>query len=79
MPPRNPVRGPGFRDMDLSLIKHTHITERTEVEFRAELFNLLNTPAFAQPNGVVGNTAFGTITATSAEERVAQLAIRVSR
>lgn len=76
---RNPVRGPGFRDMDLSLIKHTHVTERTVVEFRAELFNVLNTPAFAQPNGVVGNTAFGTITGTSAEERVAQFAIRVSR
>jgi hypothetical protein len=76
---RNPVRGPGFRDLDLSLIKHTRLTERAEVEFRAELFNVLNTPAFAQPNGVVGNTAFGTITATSAEERVAQFAVRISR
>jgi len=76
---RNPVRGPAFRDLDLSLIKHTRITERTEVEFRAELFNLLNTPALGQPNGVVGNTAFGTITTTSAEERVAQFAVRLSR
>jgi carboxypeptidase family protein len=75
---RNPVRGPAFRDLDLSLIKHTRITEGTDLEFRAELFNLTNTPAFAQPNGVVGNTAFGTIAATVAEERVAQFALRFS-
>ena len=75
---RNPVRGPAFRDLDLSLIKHTRITEGTDLEFRAELFNVTNTPAFAQPNGVVGNTAFGTITATVAEERVAQFALRLS-
>ncbi len=75
---RDPVRGPAFRDLDLSLIKHTRITEGTDLEFRAELFNVTNTPAFAQPNGVVGNTAFGTIAATVAEERVAQFALRIS-
>ena len=75
---RNPVRGPAFRDLDLSLIKHTRITEGTDLEFRAELFNVTNTPAFAEPNGVVGNTAFGTIAATVAEQRVAQFALRLS-
>jgi hypothetical protein len=75
---RNPVRGPAFRDLDLSLIKHMRLTEGADLEFRAELFNVTNTPAFAQPNGVVGNTAFGTITATVAEERVAQFAVRLS-
>jgi len=75
---RNPVRGPAFRDLDLSLMKRTRLSEGTDLEFRAELFNVLNTPAFAQPNGVVGNTAFGTIAATTAEERVAQFALRLS-
>ncbi len=48
---RNPVRGPAYRDLDFALVKHTRFSERTDLEFRAELFNLTNTPAFAQPNG----------------------------
>ena len=76
---RNPVRGPAFRDWDLSLIKRTTLAEKTLLEFRAELFNVTNTPAFAQPNGVFGTAAFGTISALAAEERVAQFALRLSR
>ena len=74
---RNPVRGPAYRDLDLSLIKQTRFTERTDLEFRAELFNLTNTPAFAQPNGSFGSAAFGTITATTTEQRVLQLAAKL--
>ncbi len=76
---RNPVRGPAFRDWDASLIKRTTFAERTQLEFRAELFNVTNTPAFAQPNGTFGTPAFGSITATVAEQRVAQFALRLSR
>lgn len=76
---RDPVRGPPFRDWDLSLIKRTRLAEKTLLEFRAELFNVTNTPAFAQPNGVFGTAAFGTIGAVVAEERVAQFALRLSR
>ncbi len=76
---RNPVRGPAFRDWDLSLLKRTTLAEKTVLEFRAELFNLTNTPAFAQPNGSFGTAAFGSITSTVAEERVAQFALRLSR
>ena len=32
------------------------------MEFRAEMFNMTNTPAFAQPNGSFGAAAFGSIT-----------------
>ena len=56
---RNPVRGPAFRDWDLSLIKRTDLGEKSRLEFRAELFNVTNTPAFAQPNGSFGAPAFG--------------------
>ncbi|MGI4828988.1 MAG: hypothetical protein ACRYFU_12470, partial [Janthinobacterium lividum] len=76
---RNPVRGPAFRDLDLSLIKRTSLGEGTLLEFRAELFNVTNTPAFAQPSGSFGTAAFGTISATVAEERVAQFALRLTR
>jgi hypothetical protein len=76
---RNPVRGPAYRDWDASLIKRTSLGEGTLLEFRAELFNATNTPAFAQPNGSFGTAAFGTISATVAEGRVAQFALRLSR
>lgn len=76
---RNPVRGPAFRDWDLSLVKRTDLGEKARLEFRAELFNVTNTPVFAQPNGSFGAAAFGTITATSAEQRVAQFALRLMR
>jgi len=73
---RNPVRGPAYRDLDTALVKHTRITEKTDAEFRAEIFNITNTPDFGQPNGSFGAPAFGTITTTSAEERVVQFALR---
>ena len=76
---RNPVRGPAYRDGDLSLIKHTSLGEKTDLEFRAELFNITNTPGFAQPSGAFGTTAFGSITSTVTDPRVAQFALRLSR
>jgi hypothetical protein len=76
---RNPVRGPAYRNLDMALVKHTSIGEKMDVEFRAELFNVTNTPGFALPNGSFGTTAFGTISATTTDPRIAQFAIRLSR
>jgi hypothetical protein len=59
---RNPVRGPGLQDVDLMLGKTFRITERYNVEFRAEAFNVTNTPPLNDPNGSFGSPAFGTIT-----------------
>jgi hypothetical protein len=76
---RNPVRGPAYRDLDIAVAKQTRITERTDLEFRAEMFNATNTPAFGQPNGSFGSAAFGSITSTTTDPRVVQFAIRISR
>jgi hypothetical protein len=76
---RNPVRGPAYRDLDFALVKTTHIAEGTGVEFRAEIFDITNTPAFAQPSGSFGSAAFGSITATTTDPRVVQFALRLSR
>ena len=76
---RNPVRGPAYRDLDLAGVKHTALGERYDLEFRAEIFNITNTPAFAQPNGSFGTVAFGSITSTTTDPRVVQFALRLSR
>jgi Carboxypeptidase regulatory-like domain len=75
---RNPVRGPAYRDGDIALIKHTAVTERVGVEFRTEVFNVTNTPAFAQPNGSFGSPAFGSIANTATDPRVVQFGARVA-
>lgn len=76
---RNPVRGPAYRDADVAMVKHTLVGDKTDVEFRAELFNVTNTPAFSQPNGSFGSAAFGSISSTTTDPRVAQFAVRISR
>jgi hypothetical protein len=76
---RNPVRGPAYRDFDLALVKHTKLLAETDMEFRGEIFDITNTPAFAQPNGSFGSAAFGSITSTTTDPRVVQFAIRLSR
>ena len=59
---RNPVRGPALQNADLMLGKVFRITERVNLEFRAEVFNVTNTPPLSDPNGSFGSAAFGTIT-----------------
>jgi hypothetical protein len=82
---RNTVRGPGDFNIDMSLIKNTRIGSINS-ELRVEVFNVLNHPQFANPNGQLGNAAFGTISALLASpscatcgttERQVQLAFKV--
>jgi hypothetical protein len=39
---RNQIYGPGFSDVDLSVLKNFSITERVRAQFRVEMFNLFN-------------------------------------
>lgn len=61
---RNVVIGPGFNNTDFSVIKRTKITERQLIEFRWEVFDLLNHANFGQPGRVVASSNFGQITNT---------------
>lgn len=58
---RNIVTGPGFHDLDFSLIKNTHFGERTNLQFRAEFFNIFNHPNFAIPSNVESAPNFGAV------------------
>jgi carboxypeptidase family protein len=82
---RNTVRGPGQFNIDASLIKNTKFGPVSS-ELRLEVFNLLNHPQFANPNGQLGNPQFGTISAMLASpscalcgttERQMQLAVKL--
>ena len=59
---RNPVRGPGLHNANLMIGKTFRITERANPEFRAEAFNVSNTPPLNDLNGSFGSAAFGSIT-----------------
>jgi hypothetical protein len=59
---RNPIRGPGLQNSDIMIGKTFRISERIGFEFRAEAFNVSNTPPLNDPNGSFGAAAFGTIT-----------------
>jgi hypothetical protein len=71
------VTGPAQNNFDLALLKRTRITETKNVEFRAEFFNAFNTPQFANPNTVFGNS-YGIITATSVNPRIIQIALKLN-
>ncbi len=47
---RNSLRAPDFKEFNFSVFKNTAITERVNLQIRAEFFNLLNHPNFANPN-----------------------------
>jgi hypothetical protein len=63
--PRNSLFGPDFRHVDLSLFKNFVVTERVNLQFRAEAYNISNTPSFIFPLGdsstELGSTNFGVV------------------
>jgi hypothetical protein len=70
------VRGPGFTALDFSLVKRFTFGQNFRFfEFRADAFNLTNTPAWNNPNTTFGNPAFGTITGAS-NQRVIRFALK---
>jgi hypothetical protein len=73
---RNPVNGPGYHALDLMAGKTFSLRERLGVEFRAEAFNLTNTPPLGNPNGSFGTAAFGSIT-TALDPRVFEFVLKL--
>jgi len=66
---RNSLTGPHFRHVDASIFKDFPVTEKVNVQFRVEAFNISNTPNFFIANNnsgnqQFGNASFGTISST---------------
>jgi len=83
---RGSFRGPGLLDVDTSFFKRFRISERWNLQFRAEVFNILNHSNFAYPNGIVfqgdsssftNSLSAGAITATAITSRQIQFALKL--
>ena len=61
---RNAFRAPGITQLDVGLARFLTVTERLNVRFRADLFNVFNGPQFAAPNADISQANFGVITTT---------------
>jgi hypothetical protein len=58
---RNVVYGPGFVNLDFSVIKDFKFGEQFSVQLRGEFFNVLNHPNFADPDHDLSNGSAGTV------------------
>src|SRR5579875_230693 len=71
------VRSDWTRNLDFSLFKNFQIKERFQLQFRAEAFNITNTPIFNRPNTTFGSSAFGVVSSQSNVPRQIQLALKL--
>ena len=87
---RNILIGPGVTSLDFSLFKNNYIkriSERFNIQFRAEIFNILNHANFAPPSTPTNsdifdgsgspNTVAGALTSTTTTAREIQFAVKV--
>ncbi len=72
------LRSAGMKHMDLAVAKAFRLENKVRVQFRAEFFNLTNTPQFAEPRTSLGSPTFGRISGTfGAGPRNVRLGLRV--
>jgi hypothetical protein len=90
---RDTLIGPGLKELDLALLKNTHLREGVNLQFRAEFFNVLNHTNFSTPNAITYASApalvsgvyappsisstAGVITATSTSSRQIQFGLKL--
>jgi hypothetical protein len=80
---RNTFRGPAYYDFDYALIKSTPFghrasgVERTDLQFRAELFNLFNIVNMGLPANTIKGSGFGIISKTAGTSRQIQFSLKL--
>jgi hypothetical protein len=80
---RNVVIGPGFKNTDFSIMRNAELGEKIRMQFRVEMFDLLNHANLGQPGNMVGTPGFGRITNTrfptgeSGSSRQMQLGVKL--
>jgi hypothetical protein len=81
---RDTLTGPGLAELDLSVSKNTRVSERFNLQYRAEFFNILNHANFGTPNPVVFASAStapsptaGVISSTASTSRQIQFGLKL--
>jgi hypothetical protein len=79
---RRAGRGPATKNLDLSVFRNFRFAERFNLQFRAEAFNLTNTPAFFLPSAnspalTIGNSSFGKLNSSGATGRQLQFGLKL--
>jgi Carboxypeptidase regulatory-like domain len=69
------LRAPGLFNTDLGMFKNFSIKERVKVQFRAEFFDVFNSPEFGGPNTSVSGAGFGDILSAN-NQRIGQFALK---
>jgi hypothetical protein len=72
----NILRSGWLKNLDFSLFKEFHLTESGVLQFRAEAFNLTNTPTFGIPNAATDTASGGVMTNSANNPRQLQFAVK---
>jgi hypothetical protein len=72
------LRAHGVNNFDFAVFKSTGITERVNLQFRTEFFNLFNRVQFYSPATALGVSTFGTVNAQLNQPRLVQFAMRLT-
>lgn len=75
---RNTLRAPATFNTNLSLFRTFPINDRLNIQFRAESYNLSNTPHFLAPNANVSSGNFLVITSANTDQRQFRLALKLT-
>jgi hypothetical protein len=70
------LRADKFKNLDFSLFKQFQVSERGRIEFRAEAFNLTNSPTFNPPGTNIDAASGGVVTSTLSAPRNVQVALK---
>lgn len=73
---RNAIQGPGYSNWDFSVFKNIHLTERDQLQFRAELFNFLNHTNLRLPETDIQSPNIGVVQ-QDVGPRVIQVALKL--
>ncbi len=74
---RNILAGDGVVNFDFGLYRRVQVTEKAQLELRAEFYNLMNHPDFAAPTSNVESGSFGQVTSTTSTSRETQFAVKL--
>jgi hypothetical protein len=73
---RNILESPRLTNLDFGLLRNFALSDRFKLQFRAESFNITNTPPFGAPNYTLGTTGFGALT-SAGNPRDVQFALKL--